>query len=163
MIKKNKIWALGLTALMVLVMAGCGGASSAKTTTSKKTSSGSSHHYETTALFQDVFMKDQGAAAENQFYDDVLQAVNALDQSAYTVSEDSANNQITVVQKDQTSPSVVFGFDQDRYCTSIAFNIRGKGVLSKNTNGTPKYYQVTGNTKKSVSSIDKLKAFVKTW
>ncbi|MGN0194684.1 MAG: hypothetical protein ACI39G_06220 [Pseudoramibacter sp.] len=162
MIKKNKIWALGLTALMVLVMAGCGAASSAKTTASKKTASGS-HHYETTVLFQDVFMKYQGAAAENQSYDEVLQTLNALDQSAYTVSEDSANNQITVVQKDKTSPSVVFGFDKDRYCTSIAFNIRGKGVLSKNTNGTPKYYQVTGSSKKAVSSIDKLKAFVKTW
>jgi hypothetical protein len=162
MMKKNKIWMLGLTALMVLVMAGCGAASPAKTTASKKTSSGG-HHYETTALFQDVFMKFQGAAAENQSYDETLQALNALDQSAYTVSEDSANNQITVVQKDKTTPSVVFGFDQDRYCTSIAFNIQGKGVLSTNTDGTPKYYKVTGSSKKAVASIDKLKAFVKTW
>ena len=162
--KSMKIWLLGLAAALILVAAGCGQQSTASTTKKSKSSTDSaSHHYEQTALFQDVFMKNQGVVAESRSYDETLESLNALDTSTFTTTGDQANHKITVTAKDATAPTVVFGFDQDNYCTSIAFNIDGKSALVKNSNGTPKYYKVTGSDRSEVKSIKKLQTFVKTW
>lgn len=163
--KKNmQIWLLGLAAALILVAAGCGQQSTASTAKKSKASTDSaSHHYEQTALFHDVFMKNQGVVAESRSYDETLDSLNALDTSTFTTTGDQANHKITVTAKDATAPSVVFGFDQDNYCTSIAFNIDGKSALVKNSNGTPKYYKVTGSDRSEVKSIKKLRSFVKTW
>ena len=162
--KSMQIWLLGLAAALILVAAGCGQQSTASTTKKSKSSTDSaSHHYEQTALFQDVFMKNQGVVAESRSYDETLDSLNALDTSTFTTTGDQANHKITVTAKDATAPSVVFGFDQDNYCTSIAFNIDGKSALVKNSNGTPKYYKVTGSDRSEVKSIKKLRSFVKTW
>ena len=164
MLKRSKLWTIGLVTAMILVLAGCGQPSAATTKKSKVSSSNTaSHHYEQTALFQDVFMKNQGVVAESRSYDETLESLNALDTSTFTTTGDQANHKITVTAKDATAPSVVFGFDQDNYCTSIAFNIDGKSALVKNSNGTPKYYKVTGSDRSEVKSIKKLQAFVKTW
>ena len=162
--KSMQIWLLGLAAALILVAAGCGQQSTASTTKKSKSSTDSaSHHYEQTALFQDVFMKNQGVVAESRSYDETLDSLNALDTSTFTTTGDQANHKITVTAKDATTPTVVFGFDQDNYCTSIAFNIDGKSALVKNSNGTPKYYKVTGSDRSEVKSIKKLRSFVKTW
>lgn len=162
--KSMKIWLLGLAAALVIVAAGCGQQSTASTTKKSKLSADStSHHYEQTALFQDVFMKNQGVVAESRSYDETLDSLNALDTSTFTTTGDQANHKITVTAKDATTPTVVFGFDQDNYCTSIAFNIDGKSALVKNSDGTPKYYKVTGSGRSEVKSIKKLQTFVKTW
>ncbi|WP_295360793.1 hypothetical protein [uncultured Pseudoramibacter sp.] len=162
--KSMKIWLLGLAAALILVAAGCGQQSTASTTKKSKSSTDSaSHHYEQTALFQDVFMKNQGVVAESRSYDETLESLNALDTSTFTTTGDQANHKITVTAKDATTPTVVFGFDQDNYCTSIAFNIDGKSALVKNSDGTPKYYKVTGSGRSEVKSIKKLQTFVKTW
>ena len=162
--KSMQIWLLGLAAALILVAAGCGQQSTASTTKKSKSSTDSaSHHYEQTALFHDVFMKNQGVVAESRSYDETLDSLNALDTSTFTTTGDQANHKITVTAKDATAPSVVFGFDQDNYCTSIAFNIDGKSALVKNSNGTPKYYKVTGSDRSEVKSIKKLRSFVKTW
>ena len=108
-------------------------------------------------------MKNQGVVAESRSYDETLESLNALDTSTFTTTGDQANHKITVTAKDATTPSVVFGFDQDNYCTSIAFNIDGKSALVKNSDGTPKYYKVTGSGRSEVKSIKKLQTFVKTW
>ena len=163
--KKNmQIWLLGLAAALILVAAGCGQQSTTSTAKKSKSSTDSaSHHYEQTALFQDVFMKNQGVVAESRSYDETLESLNALDTSTFTTTGDQANHKITVTAKDATAPTVVFGFDQDNYCTSIAFNIDGKSALVKNSNGTPKYYKVSGSDRSEVKSIKKLQTFVKTW
>ena len=162
--KSMQIWLLGLAAALILVAAGGGQQSTASTAKKSKSSTDSaSHHYEQTALFQDVFMKNQGVVAESRSYDETLDSLNALDTSTFTTTGDQANHKITVTAKDVTTPAVVFGFDQDNYCTSIAFNIDGKSALVKNSNGTPKYYKVTGSDRSEVKSIKKLQAFVKTW
>jgi ABC-type enterochelin transport system substrate-binding protein len=162
--KKVRIWLLGLAAALILVAAGCGQQSTTSTAKKSKSSTDSaSHHYEQTALFQDVFMKNQGVVAESRSYDETLESLNALDTSTFTTTGDQANHKITVTAKDATAPTVVFGFDQDNYCTSIAFNIDGKSALVKNSNGTPKYYKVTGSDRSEVKSIKKLQTFVKTW
>lgn len=162
--KSMQIWLLGLAAALILVAAGCGQQSTASTTKKSKSSTDSaSHHYEQTALFQDVFMKNQGVVAESRSYDETLDSLNALDTSTFTTTGDQANHKITVTAKDATTPTVVFGFDQDNYCTSIAFNIDGKSALVKNSDGTPKYYKVTGTDRSEVKSIKKLQTFVKTW
>lgn len=162
--KKVRIWLLGLAAALILVATGCGQQSTTSTAKKSKSSTDSaSHHYEQTALFQDVFMKNQGVVAESRSYDETLESLNALDTSTFTTTGDQANHKITVTAKDATAPTVVFGFDQDNYCTSIAFNIDGKSALVKNSNGTPKYYKVTGSGRSEVKSIKKLQTFVKTW
>ena len=162
--KSMQIWLLGLAAALILVAAGCGQQSTASTTKKSKSSTDSaSHHYEQTALFHDVFMKNQGVVAESRSYDETLDSLNALDTSTFTTTGDQANHKITVTAKDATTPTVVFGFDQDNYCTSIAFNIDGKSALVKNSDGTPKYYKVTGSDRSEVKSIKKLRSFVKTW
>ena len=162
--KSMQIWLLGLAAALILVAAGCGQQSTASTTKKSKSSTDSaSHHYEQTALFQDVFMKNQGVVAESRSYDETLDSLNALDTSTFTTTGDQANHKITVTAKDATTPTVVFGFDQDNYCTSIAFNIDGKSALVKNSDGTPKYYKVSGSGRSEVKSIKKLQTFVKTW
>ncbi|MQM73054.1 MAG: hypothetical protein DUD26_00065 [Eubacteriaceae bacterium] len=162
--KKVRIWLLGLAAALILVAAGCGQQSTTSTAKKSKSSTDSaSHHYEQTALFQDVFMKNQGVVAESRSYDETLESLNALDTSTFTTTGDQANHKITVTAKDATAPTVVFGFDQDNYCTSIAFNIDGKSALVKNSNGTPKYYKVSGSDRSEVKSIKKLQTFVKTW
>lgn len=162
--KSMRIWLLGLAAALILVAAGCGQQSTASTTKKSKSSTDSaSHHYEQTALFQDVFMKNQGVVAESRSYDETLDSLNALDTSTFTTTGDQANHKITVTAKNETTPTVVFGFDQDNYCTSIAFNIDGKSALVKNSDGTPKYYKVTGSGRSEVKSIKKLQTFVKTW
>ena len=162
--KSMQIWLLGLAAALILIAAGCGQQSTASTTKKSKSSTDSaSHHYEQTALFQDVFMKNQGVVAESRSYDETLESLNALDTSTFTTTGDQANHKITVTAKDATTPTVVFGFDQDNYCTSIAFNIDGKSALVKNSDGTPKYYKVTGTDRSEVKSIKKLQTFVKTW
>ena len=162
--KSMQIWLLGLAAALILVAAGCGQQSTASTTKKSKSSTDSaSHHYEQTALFQDVFMKNQGVVAESRSYDETLESLNALDTSTFTTTGDQANHKITVTAKDATTPTVVFGFDQDNYCTSIAFNIDGKSALVKNSDGTPKYYKVSGSGRSEVKSIKKLQTFVKTW
>ena len=162
--KSMRIWLLGLAAALILVAAGCGQQSTASTAKKSKSSTDSaSHHYEQTALFQNVFMKNQGVVAESRSYDETLESLNALDTSTFTTTGDQANHKITVTAKDATTPTVVFGFDQDNYCTSIAFNIDGKSALVKNSDGTPKYYKVTGSGRSEVKSIKKLQTFVKTW
>ena len=159
-----RIWLLGLAAALILVAAGCGQQSTASTAKKSKSSTDSaSHHYEQTTLFQNVFMKNQGVVAESRSYDETLESLNALDTSTFTTTGDQANHKITVTAKDATTPTVVFGFDQDNYCTSIAFNIDGKSALVKNSDGTPKYYKVTGSGRSEVKSIKKLQTFVKTW
>lgn len=162
--KSMRIWLLGLAAALILVAAGCGQQSTASTAKKSKSSTDSaSHHYEQTTLFQNVFMKNQGVVAESRSYDETLESLNALDTSTFTTTGDQANHKITVTAKDATTPTVVFGFDQDNYCTSIAFNIDGKSALVKNSDGTPKYYKVTGSGRSEVKSIKKLQTFVKTW
>ena|GEM_PF-1400826 len=162
--KSMQIWLLGLAAALILVAAGCGQQSTASTAKKSKSSTDSaSHHYEQTTLFQNVFMKNQGVVAESRSYDETLESLNALDTSTFTTTGDQANHKITVTAKDATTPTVVFGFDQDNYCTSIAFNIDGKSALVKNSDGTPKYYKVTGSGRSEVKSIKKLQTFVKTW
>ena len=162
--KSMRIWLLGLAAALILVAAGCGQQSTASTAKKSKSSTDSaSHHYEQTTLFQNVFMKNQGVVAESRSYDETLESLNALDTSTFTTTGDQANHKITVTAKDATAPSVVFGFDQDNYCTSIAFNIDGKSALVKNSDGTPKYYKVSGSGRSEVKSIKKLQTFVKTW
>lgn len=164
MLKRSKLWTIGLAAALILVLAGCGQSSTATTKKSKVSSSNTaSHHYEQTALFQNVFMKNQGVVAESRSYDETLESLNALDTSTFTTTGDQANHKITVTAKDASTPSVVFGFDQDNYCTSIAFNIDGKTALVENRDGTPKCYKVTGSDRSEVKSIKKLRAFVKTW
>ena len=162
--KSMRIWLLGLAAALILVAAGCGQQSTASTAKKSKSSTDSaSHHYEQTTLFQNVFMKNQGVVAESRSYDETLESLNALDTSTFTTTGDQANHKITVTAKDATTPTVVFGFDQDNYCTSIAFNIDGKSALVKNSDGTPKYYKVSGSGRSEVKSIKKLQTFVKTW
>ena len=162
--KSMRIWLLGLAAAPILIAAGRGQQSTASTAKKSKSSTDSaSYHYEQTALFQDVFMKNQGVVAESRSYDETLESLNALDTSTFTTTGDQANHKITVTAKDATTPTVVFGFDQDNYCTSIAFNIDGKSALVKNSDGTPKYYKVSGSGRSEVKSIKKLQTFVKTW
>lgn len=163
MLKRSKLWTIGLMTALVLVLAGCGQPSAATTKKSKTSANTASHHYEQTALFQNVFMKNQGVVAESRSYDETLESLNALDDSGFTTTGDQANHKITVTAKDASTPSVVFGFDQDNYCTSIAFNIDGKSALVENREGTPKYYKMTGSDRSEVKSIKKLQAFVKTW